>query len=264
MNTLLGTKSEMTTRYDSAGKRLTVTSVHVEPNVVIEKKSVEKAGYNGIALGIGSKRHATKALRTKLSGTGKIPKHIKEIRSDSEVAVGATVKISDVFTVGDLVAVTGVSKGKGFTGVVKRYNFRGGPKTHGQSDRHRARGSLGSGTTPGRVFRGLRMAGRSGGATATVRNLIVLHINESNNQVLLSGPIPGHINGLVRITKIGEKKNFGGIETMHADNVAVVAETVTEEVVAEEPVVEEKSEAVVEEAQVEEVAEVEVKEQKEA
>lgn len=238
MNTVLGTKSEMTTRYDSAGKRLTVTIVNVEPNTVVEKKSVEKAGYDAVVLGIGSKKRGTKALMKKLSGAGKVPKHIKETRGADPVEVGAQVKVSDVLAVGDVVAVTGVTKGKGFTGVVKRYNFRGGPKTHGQSDRHRARGSLGSGTTPGRVFPGLRMAGRHGGSTSTVRNLIVVHINEANGQVLLSGPVPGHRNGLVIITKIGEKKNFGGIELMEADKQEEVSVKGEEEVVVEEQVVE--------------------------
>lgn len=230
MNTLFGIKSDMTARYSQAGKRLTVTSVHIEPNIVVEKKTTDKAGYNAIALGIGSKKATNKALTKKLPGATKVPKFINEAKTDKDIAAGSLIAISEVFAVGDEVSVTGTSKGKGFTGVVKRYNFKGGPKTHGQSDRHRARGSLGSGTTPGRVFRGLRMAGRSGGATITVRNLIVLHINEGKNEILLSGPVPGHVNSLLRITKTGEKKGFEGIELMESDKsvVAEVAETPVE------------------------------------
>jgi len=241
MNTILGTKSEMTTRYDNAGKRLTITVVHVEPNRVVEKKTADKAGYDGVVLGIGEKKHATKALLKKLVGATKAPKHIKETRVKSDVEVGTTVKVTDVLAVGDVVSVTGTSKGKGFTGVVKRYNFRGGPKTHGQSDRHRARGSLGSGTTPGRVFPGLRMAGRHGGSTSTVRNLTVVYINEAKDEVLLSGPVPGHVHSLLSITKTGVKKNFSGIELYQADKVplaqAVVEDVTTEPV--EVPVVDE-------------------------
>lgn len=257
MNTLFGIKSDMTARYSLAGKRLTVTSVHIEPNIVVEKKTAEKAGYSAVALGIGSKKATNKALTKKLSGAGKVPKFINEAKTDKDIAAGSLIAINEVFAVGDVVSVTGTSKGRGFTGVVKRYNFKGGPKTHGQSDRHRARGSLGSGTTPGRVFRGLRMAGRSGGATITVRNLVVLHINEGKNEILLSGPVPGHVNSLLRIVKTGEKKGFEGIELMESDKSAAV-EAVETPVVAEAVQVEE---AVVEPTV--EVAAVEVAEVKE-
>ncbi len=235
MNTLLGKKSEMTTRFDKNGKKLTVTSVIVHPNYVVEKKESDKAGYNGIVLGSGSKKRATKAFQKKVAGLGLIPSYMKEIRSDESIELGARLNLSDIFAVGDLVKVTGDSKGKGFTGVVKRYNFRGGPKTHGQSDRHRARGSLGSGTTPGRVFKGKRMAGRSGGESSTVRNLTVAYINEELNQLLLTGPIPGHRNSLLVITKTGENKTFPGIEDIALDSakktveVKETSETVSDE-----------------------------------
>jgi large subunit ribosomal protein L3 len=241
MNTLLGTKLDMTSRFDKNGKRLTITRVKVGKNVVVEKKSTEKAGYNGVVLGYGNRRKATKALLTKLTGIGSIPKYIKEIRSDEAIDVGARLSIADVFAVGDLVKVTGESKGKGFTGVVKRYNFRGGPKTHGQSDRHRARGSLGSGTTPGRVFKGKRMAGRSGGETQTVRNLVVAYITPDGDEMLLTGPIPGSRNSMITITKIGENKKFPGIEELTADMVTTpIVEEVsaeTDEVVSPETIV---------------------------
>jgi large subunit ribosomal protein L3 len=234
MNTLLGTKLDMSSRFDKNGKRLTITRVKVGQNVVVEKKSTEKAGYDGIVLGYGSKKRGSKALLKKLTGVGAVPAYMKEVRSDEALEIGAKLALADVFAIGDLVKVTGQSKGKGFTGVVKRYNFRGGPKTHGQSDRHRARGSLGSGTTPGRVFKGKRMAGRSGGETETVRNLTVAFI--SGDEMLLTGPVPGFRNGMVMITKIGENKNFPGIEELTVDMVVapVVEEVQAEEVVNEE------------------------------
>ena len=113
-----------------------------------------------------------------------------------------------MFAVGELVDVAATSKGKGFAGVVKRYHFRGGPKTHGQSDRHRRPGSIGSGTTPGRVYKGLRMAGRMGNERVTVQNLRVLQIDPERNLLVLHGAVPGPTNGLVTVHKAakGTKK----------------------------------------------------------
>jgi large subunit ribosomal protein L3 len=243
MNTLIGKKHEMSSRYDKNGKRLTITAVSVEPNLVVERKMTDKAGYNGIVLGYGSKKKATAAFKTKTAKVGVIPQYMEEIRSDEDVEINSFIKVADVFAVGDLVKVTGVSKGRGFTGVVKRYNFKGGPKTHGQSDRHRARGSLGSGTTPGRVFKGLRMAGRSGGENISVRNLIVAFVNSDTNQILLTGPVPGHRNGYLTITKVGEDKTFTGIDELAKDKKLETVEQVKVDseqlAVAQEPVTEE-------------------------
>ena len=121
--------------------------------------------------------------------------------------IGELIKASDVVRPGDLVKVTGVSKGKGFAGGVKRWGFAGGPKTHGQSDRLRAPGSIGQGTTPGRVYKGKKMAGRMGGEQVSVKNLTVLKVEE-NGDIWLSGPVPGFQSGLLQITKIGEDKKF--------------------------------------------------------
>jgi large subunit ribosomal protein L3 len=119
---------------------------------------------------------------------------------------GATHNVGDkidvsIFAVGEIVDVVGTSKGKGFAGVVKRYHFRGGPKTHGQSDRHRRPGSIGSGTTPGRVYKGLRMAGRMGDERVTVQNLRVLQVDTERNLLVLRGAVPGPANGLVTVRK---------------------------------------------------------------
>jgi large subunit ribosomal protein L3 len=110
-----------------------------------------------------------------------------------------------MFEAGEKVNVTGVSKGKGFQGGVKRYNFRGGPKTHGQSDRHRAPGSIGAGTTPGRVIKGMRMAGRMGGDKVTVKNLDVVMVDAERNLLLVKGAVPGHRNSLLLISKSNRK-----------------------------------------------------------
>jgi large subunit ribosomal protein L3 len=122
--------------------------------------------------------------------------------------VGSVLKLDQVLQVGDVVKVTGVSKGKGFTGVVKRYKFAGGPRTHGQRDRERSPGSIGAMTDPGRVWKGKKMPGRHGGRQATVKNLTVVHLDLDKNQVWLSGPIPGHFNSLVRIVKTGDKEEL--------------------------------------------------------
>jgi large subunit ribosomal protein L3 len=120
--------------------------------------------------------------------------------------VGQTIKAEQVLTVGDIVSVQGITKGKGFAGVVKRYGFAGGPATHGQSDRERAVGSIGNRTTPGRVFKNKRMHGHMGTDTKTVSGLVVLHVDSASQEVWLSGPIPGSVSGLIQIQKIGSQK----------------------------------------------------------
>ncbi|MBI2010041.1 MAG: 50S ribosomal protein L3 [Candidatus Chisholmbacteria bacterium] len=121
--------------------------------------------------------------------------------------LGDAVSIDKVFSVGDQVNVTGLSRGRGFAGAMKRWGFRGGPKTHGQSDRARAVGSIGQGTSPGRVHKGKKMPGHFGNVTATVRNLIVLKIDETKNELWLKGQIPGTHQSLVKVKKIGHLKN---------------------------------------------------------
>ncbi|MFQ5444683.1 MAG: 50S ribosomal protein L3 [Nitrospinales bacterium] len=146
-------------------------------------------------LGFGTKRpkNISKPLTGHLKKSKSTPRFINEIRVTEEpkLKVGDTVKISDVFSVGDAVTAIGVSKGKGFAGAIKRWGFAAGPRTHGQSDRRRAPGSIGQGTTPGRVHKGKKMPGRMGTTQATVRNLKVVSIDEAKNILEVSGPIPG-------------------------------------------------------------------------
>src|SRR5581483_515874 len=131
---------------------------------------------------------------------------LREIRVDDTNGYELGQKLGvELFEEGDIVDVVGTSKGRGFAGGVKRYHFRGGPKTHGQSDRHRAPGSIGSGTTPGRVRKGLRMAGHMGDDRVTVKNLRVFESNAARGLLLIEGSVPGGVNGLLRIRKTGRK-----------------------------------------------------------
>ena len=137
------------------------------------------------------------------------PRFLREIRVDEVLdlpKVGETINASDVLKAGDIVDVTGVSKGKGYAGVVKRHHFKGGPRTHGQSDRERAPGSIGQTTTPGRVYKGKRMAGRMGHENVTIKNQIIADVLD--NLVLIKGLVPGPKNGLISIKKVGEGKKF--------------------------------------------------------
>jgi large subunit ribosomal protein L3 len=224
--TVLGSKGKMGQTYVS-GTRVPVTCVAVTPSVVTQVKTNEKDGYWGIQLGFGNKRikSTSKPLQGHLKKTSTkefSPKFLREIRLESqgEANVGDQVKASDIFKVGDKIAVKGVSKGKGFAGVVKRWHFAGGPKTHGQSDRQRAPGSIGQTTTPGRVFKGKRMAGRMGGDGVTVKNLHVISIDAEKNEMFVSGVVPGKFGDLLRITRISE----GSLKDLAREVVAKVVE----------------------------------------
>lgn len=227
VNAIIGTKGKMTQAWTEDGHRVAVAIVQATPSVVTQVKDLEKDGYTAIQLGFGSRRiknitkplqgHLQKAFKAENTQEHKqsltlrdktLPRFLKEIKttSESDYKVGDSVKASEVLEAGDIVKVSGVSKGKGFAGGVKRWGFHGGPKTHGQSDRHRAPGSIGQGTTPGRVYKGKKMAGRMGGRGATVLHLTVLDV--IGDEIKLSGPIPGVPGGLVVIEKTGKDKNF--------------------------------------------------------
>lgn len=201
--TLLGIKQEMTQYFDADGRAVAVTVVDVSNNVVIGKKTVETDGYQSIILGLGTKKNYSKAEEKKYAKLGFVPKHVVEARNlpldDDKISKPLEIDGIENKTVN----VTGISKGKGFQGVVKRWGFHGGPKTHGQSDRHRAPGSIGSGTTPGRVYKGKKMAGRMGGVRKTIENLQVVKYLKEENLVLIKGAIPGNKGGLV-VIKIKE------------------------------------------------------------
>ncbi len=210
MNTILGSKVKMSQTYVE-GVRVPVTKVIVGPCVVTQVKGTEKDGYWAIQLGFGEKKikNMTKPMLGHLkNATNKdskmAPRYLREVRMTEapKEKVGDEVKASDVFNVGDMISVTGISKGKGFAGGVKRWHFSGGPKTHGQSDRQRAPGSIGQGTTPGRVYKGKHMAGRMGVDSVKVKNLKVVAINVEKNEIEVSGPVPGTVGSLLVLTKM--------------------------------------------------------------
>ena len=195
------------------GERLPVTKIKAGPCVVTQVIREDKNGYWAVQLGFGEKRieKVTKPMRGHLKGVTKkkmAPRFLGEVRlaEEPELKVGDVIKVSDVFKEGDTVVVTGTSKGKGFTGVIKRWGFAKGPRTHGQSDRLRAPGSIG-GTAMGRVWKGKKMAGRAGGKTVTVKNLKVILVDPEKNELDISGPIPGIPGGLLLIRRLRRKKN---------------------------------------------------------
>ncbi|MDD5398092.1 MAG: 50S ribosomal protein L3, partial [Dehalococcoidia bacterium] len=157
--------------------------------------------YNAVQIGFGESKKLSKAEKGHLKENGNY-RYLRELRTDDvkDYQVGQKID-AGMFKAGDIVQVEGISKGKGFAGGVKRYHFKGGPKTHGQSDRHRAPGSIGSTTTPGRVFKGLRMAGHMGACKVTARNLVVVEVDTAKNVLLLKGAVPGAKGGILLIEK---------------------------------------------------------------
>ena len=204
INTILGIKKGMTSRFDKRGHQVAVTQIIAEPNAVVLKNE------NRVQLGFGRKKKFKKTENAYVKNVGYTPKFIKEVKIDNEsqeIKIGDKVTVS-VFESGDLVKVTGITRGKGFTGVVKRWGFAGGPKTHGQSDRHRAPGSIGQTTTPGRVFKGKKMAGHVGASQKTIIGLEVVEVDSNKNLILVKGTVPGSRNGFLIIEKTGKVKVY--------------------------------------------------------
>jgi large subunit ribosomal protein L3 len=197
---IIGKKLGMTQVYQKDGEVVPLTAIEAGPCTVMQVKTAAKDGYDAEKLGFGTVK--VKKSSKPAAKENPAPKYLREFAvTDVKTAeVGKKVDVS-IFKSGDLVSVTGISKGKGFAGGVKRYHFHGGPKTHGQSDRHRAPGSLGSTTTPGRVYKGLRMAGHMGQDQVTVVNLEVYQADPGRNLLLLKGAVPGGKNGLLLIKK---------------------------------------------------------------
>ena len=198
---IIGRKLGMTQIFGEDGKAEAVTAIEAGPCAVTQVKTVAKEGYNAAQLGFSEAKRLKSPQRGHLKGLSQV-KYLRELRVDDAEAikVGDRVDVS-LFKDGDLVDVTGISKGKGFAGVVKRYHFAGGPKTHGQSDRHRAPGSIGATTSPGRVFKGQRMPGHMGSSRVTVRHLEVFAADPARNLLLVKGAVPGARNGLLLIRK---------------------------------------------------------------
>ena len=205
---ILGKKIGMTQVFTEAGALIPVTVIEVTPNVVLQKKTVETDGYEAVQLGYADKREslATKPEKGHVAKANTAPKRfIKEIAGKEMLAfeVGQEVK-GNIFTEGELVDVTGISKGKGYQGVIKRWNYHLGPAAHG-SGYHRGTGSMGS-IQPARIKPGKKMAGRMGGETATVQNLEFVKYDAENNVILVKGNVPGAKNSYVVVTNAVKDK----------------------------------------------------------
>jgi large subunit ribosomal protein L3 len=201
-NGIIGKKLGMTQVFGE-GETRAVTAIEAGPCIITQVKTVDRDGYEAVQLGFVEMK--PKKSPKKGAAKDKTParyRYLREfpIEAGREMEPGQKVDVS-LFQAGDAVDVTGISRGKGFAGGVKRHHFKGGPKTHGQSDRHRAPGSLGSGTTPGRVYKGLRMAGHMGHERVTVSNLEVVEADPARNLLLVKGAVPGMTNGLLLIRK---------------------------------------------------------------
>ena len=198
---LIGRKLGMTQVFQADGTMVAVSVLEVAPNTVTRLRTLDRDGYAAIQLGTDEK---TKLSKPRAGQLGDLPKlgTLREFRLDdlSGYEVGQTLAVGDVFAEGDLVDVSGVSKGKGFAGHVKRHNFSRGPTTHG-SDHHREPGSIGPGTTPGRVYKGVRMAGHMGDERVTTKKVRVVRTDGEKNLLLLKGSLPGGRNSLILVRK---------------------------------------------------------------
>ncbi|NQT73526.1 MAG: 50S ribosomal protein L3 [Chloroflexi bacterium] len=201
VNGILGKKIGMTQIFTEDGTVVPVTAIEAGPCTVIQIKTKEKEGYNAVQLGFGEAKRLNEPEKGHLKKLGAF-KHLREFKMNdvSEVELGQKVTV-EIFEPGERINVVGTSKGRGFAGVVKRHGFAGGPKTHGQKDRHRAPGSVGGGTYPGKTWKGQRMAGHMGNARVTVKKLEVVQANVDRNLLLIKGAVPGHRNGLILIEK---------------------------------------------------------------
>jgi len=203
MRGILGKKVSMTRIFNEQGEVVPVTVIQAGPCFVTQCKNEDRDGYRAVQLGFEEtkEKHLTGGQRGHLR-QNKLPplRYLRElpVSDGEEYEVGQKINVG-IFRVGERVDVTGVSKGKGFAGVVKRHGFRGGPKTHGQSDRHRHPGSIGASTSPGKVFKGQRMAGRMGGQVVTVQNLEVIVVDPRRNLLAVQGGVPGGRGGLLVI-----------------------------------------------------------------
>jgi len=205
MSGLLGKKVGMTSVYDANGKNIPVTVIEAGPCVVTQIRTIEKDGYEAVQLAFDDKKekHATKALQGHCEKAGTPPKrYISEFtRFEHRKAFGEVITV-DVFMEGEFIDVVGISKGKGFQGVVKRHGFSGvGDATHGQHNRLRAPGSLGASSYPSRVMKGVRMAGQMGNHRVKVINLQIVKIVPEKNLILVKGAVPGPINGYLKIER---------------------------------------------------------------
>jgi large subunit ribosomal protein L3 len=277
---LIGKKVGMTHLFNADSQVVSVTVLEVGPCVVTQVRTSQRDGYEAVQVGFGHAKQLTKPARGHLKASGADSRVLHEFSADdiSNHTVGDALPVT-LFQPGDVVDVTGKSKGRGFQGAVKRYGFAGGRKTHGQGDRHRAVGSIGAGTYPGRVFKGKRMPGHMGDKQVTSQRLIVERVDPERNLLMVRGAVPGARNGMVTVkyskgiqvaTRLSDEEwnELLGVEVEPevieevveeeapaeeaveetVAEVAVADETAEEEAVAEEPVAEATEEPATEEA----------------
>jgi len=206
MDGLIGRKLGMTSIFDDKGNQVACTIIDAAPNVVTQVKSEDSDGYSALQIGFGDKtdKRVSKAMAGHFAKSGSSPKRkLVELRNSTlDKKAGESISIDDVFAEGDIVNAIGISKGKGFQGVVKRWNFQGvGDATHGQHNRLRAPGSIGAASTPSKVIKGMKMGGRTGGNRIKTKNLKVVRIFSEKNLMLVKGAIPGHKGAFVIIEK---------------------------------------------------------------
>ncbi len=207
MNGIIGKKIGMTSIFDDKGRNVACTVVEAGPCVVTQVKNEDTDGYSAIQIGYGEakEKNTSNQMLGHFDAAKTTPKRkVMEFRNFDalEKSLGDTITVDEIFAEGDKIAAVGTTKGKGFQGVVKRHNFRGvNDATHGQHNRQRAPGSIGAASYPAKVFKGMRMAGRTGGNRVTVRGLEVLKVYPEKNLILVKGAVPGHKGGFVILEK---------------------------------------------------------------
>ena len=234
---LIGEKVEMTQVFDKHGIVVPITKIKVTPNFAVQIKKSEEAENKVVQIGSGVAKNATKPLAglSKKAGLEAAAKILREVEFEGDIATGQKINLNEVFRKGSLVDIIGVSKGKGFAGVVKRWGFAGGPRTHGQSDRERAPGSIGATTTPGRVYKGIKMAGHMGDSQVTVQGLEVLDIKEEN-ELWVKGSVPGARGSTLLVQKSKKKKKaYHEPEVPVIPVVAGAKEEAPQETISESP-----------------------------
>ena len=202
MKTLIAKKIGMTQIYDENLKSLGVTVLDVSDCRVVQVKNNEKDGYSAVQLTIGSKKNLSKPLQSHFNKHDVEPGevlHEVKVDEDTDLNPGAKINVKDIFEVGQKVDITGISKGKGFAGVMKRHNFSGQKASHGVHKVHRAGGSIGNASFPGHVFKGQKMAGRMGNQKTTIQSVTIVGLNEEKNYLLVNGSVPGNKGNIVQV-----------------------------------------------------------------
>ena len=205
---MVGRKLGMTQVFDESGVVHPVTVIECGPNVVTQIRTAEKDGYEAVQVGFAIDKRLNKPEQGHRKASGFMSDTLREVKADdvSEFEVGQQINVN-AFSAGDIVDVTGTSKGRGFAGGMKRHNFSGAQKTHGQSDRWRAPGSIGASATPGRVLKGMKMAGHYGSARVTIENLTVIRVDTERNLLLVQGSVPGPNKGIVIVRRAMKGKS---------------------------------------------------------